>query len=138
MSTNSYIQIKDVVEEPACEINLIHEEHVHLAQTALLSVNTAAGLSQIYQALADPTRLRIISALLASELCVCDLAAVLNMTQSAVSHQLHLLRLLHLVATRKEGRVVYYALDDDHIRDLFLRGVEHYQHRIVQKGISAA
>jgi ArsR family transcriptional regulator len=77
---------------------------------------------------------RIISALIDGELYVGDLAALLGMTQSAVSHQLRLLRNLHLVKTRKEGRTVYYSLDDEHIRDLFQRGLEHYSHRQNDKG----
>jgi len=85
-------------------------------------------LAQIFAALADPTRVRIISALNGRELCVCDLAAVLGMTQSAVSHQLRLMRALGLVKNRKEGRVVYYTLDDEHVRDLFKRGLEHITH----------
>ena len=98
------------------------------ARQALIDVDRAGRLAQIFAALADPTRLRIISALEAGELCVCDLAAVLDMTQSAVSHQLRLLRALGLVRNRKDGRVVYYALDDEHIRDLFQRGLEHITH----------
>mgnify|MGYP003566009456 CR=1 FL=1 len=64
-----------------------------------------------------------------TELCVCDLAATLGMTQSAISHQLSLMRELRVVKSRKEGRMVYYTLDDEHIRDLFQRGLEHIEHR---------
>lgn len=111
-----------------CEENHINEDAVRDARQALIDVDRAGRLAQIFAALADPTRLRIISALEAGELCVCDLAAVLDMTQSAVSHQLRLLRALGLVKNRKDGRVVYYALDDEHIRDLFQRGLEHITH----------
>jgi ArsR family transcriptional regulator, lead/cadmium/zinc/bismuth-responsive transcriptional repressor len=114
---------------PVCETNLIHEDRVRAATAALINNEAAAGLADVFQALADPTRLKIVSALLTSELCVCDLSAVLGMTQSAISHQLRLLRALGVVKNRKEGRIVYYALDDDHIRDLFERGLAHYQHR---------
>lgn len=117
-----------------CEITLIHEDRVEEARGQLIDDHTAAGLAETFQALADPSRLRMISALLNGELCVCDLAALLGMSQSAVSHQLRLLRNLHLVKNRKEGRVVYYALDDDHIRDLFQRGREHYSHQHSEKG----
>lgn len=89
---------------------------------------TAAGLAETFQALADPSRVRLISTLMEGPLCVSELAACVGMTQSAVSHQLRILRSLHLVRTRKAGRTVYYALDDDHIRDLFQRGLEHYRH----------
>jgi ArsR family transcriptional regulator, lead/cadmium/zinc/bismuth-responsive transcriptional repressor len=97
--------------------------------THTVDEETAAGLAEIFQALADPTRLRLISALLDGERCVQDLSQALPMSQSAVSHQLRILRNLHLVRFRKEGRLVYYALDDSHISDLFQRGLEHYLHR---------
>lgn len=111
-----------------CEENIIHEDAVQTARAALVDAPTAGRLAQTFQALADPTRVRLISALGAGELCVCDLSAVLGMTQSAVSHQLRSLRDQRLVSARKVGRVVYYALDDDHIRDLFQRGLEHTRH----------
>jgi len=82
----------------------------------------------LFKALSDPSRVRIISALAHTELCVYDLAATLGMSQSAVSHQLRSLRELRLVRYRKEGRNVYYQLDDEHIQDLFQRGLEHVQH----------
>jgi ArsR family transcriptional regulator, lead/cadmium/zinc/bismuth-responsive transcriptional repressor len=111
-----------------CEENFIHEDKVRLAEKNLVDNLTAAKLARTYQALADPTRVRIISALSSSELCVCDIAALLGISQSAISHQLRQMRDLRLVKTRKEGRIVYYALDDEHIRDLFNRGFEHLKH----------
>ena len=93
---------------------------------------TAARLAETFQALADPTRIRLISALMETELCVCDLSAVLGMSQSAVSHQLRSLRDLRLVKHRKQGRIVYYALDDQHIRDLFQRGRDHVVHSSIE------
>ncbi len=116
-----------------CEITIIHEERVRSAKTCLINDAAAAGLAETFQALADPTRVRLISALLNGELCVYDLAALLGMSQSAVSHQLRLLRNLHLVKNRKMGRTVFYSLDDEHIRDLFQRGLEHYKHRPTPK-----
>lgn len=110
-----------------CEVTFVHEEQVHLAQEGLVDGPSAARLAQTFQALSDPTRVRLISALYRTELCVCDLAAVLGMTQSAVSHQLRSLRDLRLVKARKEGRTVYYTLQDEHIRDLFERGLEHIE-----------
>ena len=108
--------------------NTIHEDKVLLAQKQLVDEPTAALLAETFQAMADPSRIRLISALMETELCVCDLAAVLGMSQSAVSHQLRSLRDLRLVKHRKEGRIVYYALDDQHIRDLFQRSREHVSH----------
>jgi ArsR family transcriptional regulator len=113
---------------PACEDTIIHEDEVQAANRTLIDSLNAARLARVFAALSDPTRLRMISALSEHELCVCDLAVVLGMTQSAVSHQLRLLRNLNLVRYRKEGRIVFYALDDDHIRDLFERGLEHIRH----------
>ena len=112
-----------------CEETVIHEDEVLAASRTLLDGQTAGRLAQIFSALSDPTRLRIISALSDHELCVCDLSVVLGMSQSAVSHQLRLLRNLNLVKYRKEGRIVYYALDDEHIRELYGRGLEHTAHQ---------
>lgn len=111
-----------------CVETIIDEEKVKQAQQALLDDLTATYLADTFKALADPTRIRIISILVNTELCVCDLAATLGMTQSAVSHQLRLMRQMRLVRSRKAGRMVYYALDDEHIRDLFQRGLEHIEH----------
>jgi ArsR family transcriptional regulator len=90
---------------------------------------SATYLARTFQALSDPTRIRLISALAQTELCVCDLATVLGMTQSAVSHQLRSLRDQRLVKSRKAGREVFYTLDDDHIRDLFQLSLHHMEHR---------
>ncbi|MDA2916315.1 metalloregulator ArsR/SmtB family transcription factor [Nitrospinae bacterium AH_259_B05_G02_I21] len=95
---------------------------------SMIDEATTLGLAEIFRALGDPTRVRILHALAASELCVCDLAAILGMSQSAVSHQLRLLRSLRLVRHRREGRMVYYALDDDHIEKLLAQGLDHVAH----------
>lgn len=112
-----------------CAETLIDEDKVRQAEQALLDGLGATRLADTFKALADPTRVRIISILVHTELCVCDLAATLGMTQSAISHQLRLMRDMRLVKSRKDGRMVYYALDDEHIRDLFLRGLEHVEHK---------
>lgn len=111
-----------------CEENVIHEDLVNAARKNLLDGASAATLAATFQALADPTRLRLISAMAENELCVCDLAALTSMTQSAISHQLRLLRNLRLVQSRKEGRIVFYTLHDAHIAALFRMGLEHIQH----------
>ncbi|MGQ9517301.1 MAG: ArsR/SmtB family transcription factor, partial [Anaerolineae bacterium] len=89
---------------------------------------TAVRLAEIFKALSDPTRVRLIAALCAGDRCVHELAEMLEMSQSAISHQLRTLRQLHLVRARKEGRHVYYALDDDHVLTLFAQGLDHVQH----------
>ena len=113
----------------SCLENIIHEDTVREAGQDLIDGLSATRLAEVFAALSDPTRVRLISALSQHELCVCDLAAVLGMTQSAISHQLRVLRNLGLVRFRKEGRVVYYELDDEHVRDLYNLGVEHVTHR---------
>ena len=111
-----------------CEVDYIHEDLVKAAQKDLVDGLTATHMSRIFEAMADPTRVRLISALMNTELCVCDLAAIVGMTQSAISHQLRLLRNLQLVKARKDGRMVYYSLDDEHIKEFFLKAKEHTHH----------
>ncbi|HEX2992021.1 MAG TPA: metalloregulator ArsR/SmtB family transcription factor [Anaerolineales bacterium] len=94
----------------------------------LLKENTSSHLADLFSALSDPTRLRIISVLLESEMNVGDIAGQLGMSESAVSHQLRGLRQLRLLRSRKDGRQVYYALDDDHVARLYRLGLEHVEH----------
>jgi len=94
----------------------------------LLKESTSTHLADLFSALSDPTRLRIISVLLDGELNVGEIAAQLAMTESAVSHQLRGLRHMKLVRARKTGRQVYYALDDEHVSRLYLMGLEHVEH----------
>ncbi|MBN1920453.1 MAG: winged helix-turn-helix transcriptional regulator [Anaerolineae bacterium] len=96
--------------------------------TPVLDITTAEAMALLFKALSDPTRVRIIAALVEGERCVYDLAATLGMTHSAISHQLQLLRDLRVVRYRKVGRHVFYALDDAHIQGLFLQGLEHARH----------
>jgi DNA-binding transcriptional ArsR family regulator len=94
-----------------------------------LSDASAAALAETFRALGDLTRVRMLDALARSELCVQDLAARLHLTESAVSHQLRLLRNMRLVRTRRDGRLVFYSLDDQHIVGLFEQGLEHVEER---------
>lgn len=105
-----------------------HPEHLQALQDQLINVPTANRLGELFKALGDPTRLRIISLLLENELCVHTLEAALGMSQSAISHQLRVLRQLQLVRFRKEGRHVYYALDDEHVHELVKQGLLHIEH----------
>lgn len=93
-----------------------------------LNVEEIKSLAAIYKALGDETRLRLLWALSLEELCVCDLAKVVEMSQSAVSHQLRILRNLKLVKYRREGKRIYYSLDDEHIVNLLAQGVAHIRH----------
>ncbi|MGE5544637.1 MAG: ArsR/SmtB family transcription factor [Bacillota bacterium] len=108
-----------------CEINCIHEYAVQEVRRLLLSEEVAASLAELFKALGDPTRVKILFSLLTRELCVCDLAAVIGASESAVSHQLRLLRTKKLVKFRREGKILYYSLADDHIEKLFAQGLEH-------------
>ncbi len=100
----------------------------HPATEHLLDAATAEKVARIFSALSDPTRIRIIGVLTQAELCVGDLHQILSMTQPAVSHHLRILRDLRLVCFRKEGRHVYYTLDDEHIAGLFQQGLTHALH----------
>ena len=103
---------------------------VRTARAALPGPSQLAALSGLFAALGDPTRLRIVAALASQELCVCDLAATVRQSESAVSHHLRLLRRHGLVAARRAGRRVFYSLDDDHIGWLYVAAMEHVRHRV--------
>jgi len=111
-----------------CQVGDADSERVRRSQKRLIDDSTAERLADTFKALSDPTRVRIISALLHDELCVYELADAVGASQSAVSHQLRVLREMRLVRFRKEGRHVYYTLDDNHIDGLFRQGLEHVSH----------
>jgi DNA-binding transcriptional ArsR family regulator len=108
-----------------CEIKYIHEDKVNSARTALHSHSTTQDLAETFKILSDPTRINITLALSKEELCVCDIAALLSMTESAISHQIRLLKNLRLVKYRRAGKMTYYSLDDEHIDDLIRVAVRH-------------
>ncbi|SNR62239.1 transcriptional regulator, ArsR family [Humidesulfovibrio mexicanus] len=108
-----------------CEDVCVHQDRVARVRSSFLDDATADGLAELFSLLGDRTRVRILHALSLGELCVCDLAAVLNVSASAVSHQLRLLRTAKLVRARKEGKNVFYALDDGHVHSLITQGLEH-------------
>lgn len=109
-----------------CTINEINPEAVAFVQQRALPANTIERVSRLFSALSDPTRLKILHALtVTDELCVCDLAALAELSVSAVSHQLRLLRDRDLVHARRDGRMVYYSLADAHVSTLMGTGVEH-------------
>ncbi|HUT14687.1 MAG TPA: metalloregulator ArsR/SmtB family transcription factor [Anaerolineae bacterium] len=118
----------DNLNEDRCVVGHLHNKVVDRVRAQLVDDNTATRLAELFTALSDPTRVRIISALSASELCVSELAATLDMSQSAISHQLRVLRQLQLVRRRRAGRTIYYSLDDEHVSTLFREGMNHVQH----------
>jgi ArsR family transcriptional regulator, lead/cadmium/zinc/bismuth-responsive transcriptional repressor len=103
---------------PGCSATIIHPESVRAAKELLPLQDELDAMERFFKVLGDATRLRILHALLAGELCVCDLSETLSMSASAVSHQLSVLKSARLVRHRREGRVVYYALGDDHVTSL--------------------
>lgn len=108
-----------------CTVSCMHPEAVALARAAVPEPACVDRASELLKAVADPTRIRLLAALAATELCVCDLSAIAGISESAVSHQLRVLREQQLVTFRKDGRVVYYRLLDDHVMDLMRSAVEH-------------
>lgn len=111
-----------------CDCNIIHREAVRDALAAMPSRATLQKLALIYKLLENETRYQICFALNERELCVCDLANVLSMTKSSISHQLKILRDNHLVKARQAGKEVYYRLDDSHIQQILQLGIEHIKH----------
>lgn len=112
-----------------CECDVVHEDAVATAKKQMPSDGLVDGLSGFFKILGDPTRIRIVCALDQTELCVCDLSATLGMTKSAISHQLNTLRGANLVKYRRDGKNVYYSLDDQHVSDIVERAMEHVRHR---------
>ncbi len=110
---------------PVCECESIHTDVVDAVKTQLLDGAEAISLASLYKLFGDGTRVRIMQALRVHELCVCDLACLLGMTKSAISHQLKALRLSNLVKYRREGQNVFYALADEHVEAILDLGLEH-------------
>ena len=110
-----------------CEITSIDKKKISSVKKKMKSETAIQKLSETFKVLGDATRTKIIFALSQEELCVCDIANILGMTMSAVSHQLRVLRNMALVKYRKDGKIVYYALDDEHIKNLFDEGLRHVE-----------
>lgn len=115
--------------EDICEVRCIHAASVARANLGRTEDAVLEQAAALMAALADPTRLKIVDSLRTGELCVCDLAAVLRMTVSAISHQLRLLRTARLVRARKDGKIVFYTLDDEHVERLLETALEHCRER---------
>ncbi len=113
----------------SCEIYYVNEKKVNAVRKTIKPDETIVSLAQTFKVLGDPTRTKIISALSKEELCVCDIANLLRVSQSATSHQLRVLRNMDLVRYRKEGRIAYYFIDDEHIKNLFAEGLRHVEER---------
>ena len=132
MNKYSYVHIKDVrsidkINDEKCEVTLIHEDNVKKAINELPNDELIADLSDMFKIFGDQTRVKILMELESGELCVCDIAAVMNMSQSAISHQLRVLKQSNIVKTRRQGKVVYYSISDDHVKEIFDIAIVHVQ-----------
>lgn len=108
-----------------CSCDIVHENVIEMVRKKMPQEEKLYDLAELFKVFGDTTRVKIISALFEAEMCVCDIAELLHMTQSAISHQLRVLRQARLVKHRKEGKVVFYSLDDEHIKAIFNQGLEH-------------
>ena len=113
----------------SCDCEVIHEDVVNKVKARMPEEEILYELAEVFKVFGDSTRIRILWALDEAEMCVCDIAYLLNMTQSAISHQLRVLKQAKLVRNRKEGKVVYYSLDDEHVRMIFDQGLAHIKEK---------
>ncbi len=127
--------MEDLKHTSQIEDELCHEEHHHRGlsleefKDKMPSTAELERTAELFKAFGDPTRMHILTALFDRELCVCDISDLLGMTQSAISHQLRLLRNIGLVKNRREGKSIYYSLDDTHVATIIVQGIEHIRHR---------
>lgn len=111
--------------EDSCQCTVLHQDRLDRVSAGFPSSHDLEGAAEVFRLLGDPGRLKIVQALAAEELCVCDLATFLGATSSAVSHQLRLLKQARVVKNRREGKVVYYRLDDGHVTALVITALDH-------------
>lgn len=112
-----------------CDCNVIHENVVEDVKSKMLDNEFITEISTFFKILGDNTRVKILFALGHNEMCVCDIANVLNMTKSSISHQLSYLKDLNIVKSRKSGKEVYYSLDDEHVKEVFEVAISHIEHK---------
>ncbi len=115
------------VEMECCETVEVHEELLEIVNEKMPPEETLYNLAELYKVFGDSTRIRILFVLFEAEVCVCDLARALNMTQSAISHQLRILKQNKLVKNRREGKSIFYSLADDHVRTIIAQGLDHIE-----------
>jgi ArsR family transcriptional regulator, lead/cadmium/zinc/bismuth-responsive transcriptional repressor len=111
-----------------CSVKCIDEKKVKETLKTIPRQEDIGQIADIFKALSDPSRLKIVLALLNQEHCVCDIAVICNQTESAISHQLRILRALKIVKNRREGKIIYYSLDDDHVISLIHMSLKHVRH----------
>ena len=115
------------MEELLCESTIIHQDKVETVKKMMIEDSVIFDMAELFKVFGDSTRMKIICALLKSELCVCDIAAITNTTVSAISHQLRILKNAKLVKFRKVGKIVYYQIADQHVSEIFKKGLEHIE-----------
>ena len=128
MNRCSYVYLRGVKmaeKIECCEYMHAHEEIVNRVKDKMPKEESLYDLAELFKTFGDSTRIKILYVLFESEMCVCDISRLLNMTQSAISHQLKILKQNRLVKYRKEGKTVFYSLDDTHVRDIIEKGMEH-------------
>lgn len=108
-----------------CDCNVIHEDTIKKVSVAMPPEKDLYDLAELFKVFGDNTRIKILCALSEAEMCVCDIAFMLNMTQSSISHQLRVLKQARLIRYRRDGKVVYYSLDDEHVKQIFDQGLIH-------------
>ena len=112
-----------------CDCNVIHENKVKESKKNMLKLKTIEDMSNFFKILGEPTRIKILNTLDNNEMCVCDIANVLNMKKSTISHQLNILRINNIVKYKKVGKEVYYTLDDEHVKEVFEIALSHIGHK---------
>ena len=112
-----------------CEVKKLHPARLKVVRASMPDEDEIVDLAELFKVFGDSTRMRILFALSGTEICVCDLAEALSMTQSAVSHQLRILKQAHLIGNRREGKSIYYFLADDHVRTIIGTGLEHIEEK---------
>ena len=117
------------INEFMCDCNIIHEDAVNKTLKKMPTQDLFNKLAEFFKIIGDTTRTKILFALDQNEMCVCDIANVLGMTKSSISHQLATLRNSGIVKSRREGKEVYYTLDDEHVKQVFEIGIEHIEHK---------
>ncbi|WP_303740670.1 ArsR/SmtB family transcription factor [Lutispora saccharofermentans] len=121
--------VDDKTKVDCCESNIIHEDIVKKVRDNMPDEDLLYDISDLFRVFGDSTRVKILHVLFEAEMCVCDIAALLNMNQSAISHQLRILKDARLVKNRRDGKVIYYSLDDEHVKHIFDQAMAHIKHR---------
>ena len=121
--------------EFSCDCNIIHKEVVEDTLAKMLQPDLFDKIAEFFKIIGDPTRTKILFALDQNEMCVCDIANVLGMTKSSISHQLAVLRKSGIVKYRRDGKEIYYTLDDEHVKQVFEVGIEHIEHKDEERNV---